>query len=743
MKNTEAVRLSLFALATTTFLSTRAASNAWDIGTVTSNACLVADRYLADNPYDTKLGKASLNWEYGALWNGVAAFALSDRSLRYHDYLVKFGDHVGWGYHTERLYHADDHCVGQAYLELAMADDMPGRADLLRQLYDFICFQAPATSDPLAWNLSKPLRRWTWCDALFMSPTVLSRLASFTGEEKYRDFLDAEYRATTEFLYDKQDKLFHRDSSFFGKTCPNGKTVYWSRGNGWVFGSLAIILRDAPKNWKSRGWYEDLFKTLAASLKAIQQPDGTWHSSLLDPDHPAGPEMSGTCFFAYAMLWGMNNGLLSEKDYEPAVQKAWAAISAAIDDEGRLGYMQRIDAQPNASAAHEQAPYGVGAYLCAAVEMKTYLVRHAHPAAKVIDVTNPCGFFRPAETVALKLADLGCGGGSAARVYDLRNGAFLPHQAFDSDGDGKMDELLFSTYLLARGTRSFLVFDDAAALDGDNAKVCDALPCPFRLDDFAWENDRLAHRIYGFGVSQKPPKGEGLVSSGIDYYNKCVAYPVMNTWLHTKHYHENHGEGMDNYKVGPGRGCGGISVRGADGTWRVSGNWVPGTDKVLATGPVRAVFEIQYKPWFSAEPETRRVTIDRGQTFSRMEMGARSLAKADLIGPGLDISAPRGHAGDIRLSQTDGWIANFEPQDGTKGRIETAILLAPGYVAALAQDQQDCLALLTRPAADGKVVWYMGGAWDLAGHFRTADEWTAHVKDFADGLRTPPVVTIR
>ena len=92
------------------------------------------------------------------------------------------------------------------------------------------------------------------------------------------------------------------------------------------------------------------------------------------------------------------------------------------------------------------------------------------------------------------------------------------------------------------------------------------------MDDYLWENDRTAARIYGPVIMKPAPAGQTLISSGVDIWNKSVRYPIIDTWLKRKNYHADAGEGMDNYKVGPGRGCGGLGVFNG-GACYVSQNW--------------------------------------------------------------------------------------------------------------------------------------------------------------------------
>ena len=147
---------------------------------------------------------------------------------------------------------------------------------------------------------------------------------------------------------------------------------------------------------------------------------------------------------------------------------------------------------------------------------------------------------------------------------------------------------------------------------------------PERLDDFAWENDRIAHRTYGPALAAPAPAGSGkevLVTSGLDVWCKRVDYLVVDRWYNKghDHYHKDEGEGMDMYQVGNSRGCGGTGIW--DGKkLSVSRNFE--TWKVVANGPIRAIFELAYEPWDAngvKVSEVKRFTVDAGHNLDEIE----------------------------------------------------------------------------------------------------------------------------
>lgn len=86
--------------------------------------------------------------------------------------------------------------------------------------------------------------------------------------------MNREYKATYDYLFDKEENLFYRDWRYFDKREANGKKVFWGRGNGWVLGGLVEILKELPKKDKNRKFYEELFAKLATRVAGLQHPDG-------------------------------------------------------------------------------------------------------------------------------------------------------------------------------------------------------------------------------------------------------------------------------------------------------------------------------------------------------------------------------------------------------------------------------------------------------------------------------------
>ncbi len=297
------------------------------------------------------------DWARAAFYAGVMAAHRTTGDEKYLNAAIAWSESFNYQL-AERLRHADDHAKGQTYLEIYEVKKDPAMITDITATFDSLI------ADP------KPGREdWWWCDALFMAPPVLARLAAATGEEKYLDFLNTMFWDTYDFLYDKEENLFYRDESYFGKRTPSGKKTFWARGNGWVMGGTARVLQYLPADNEYRGRYVELLKAMAASIKKIQGEDGLWRPSLLDAGEVPHPETSGSAFFCYALAWGVNNGVLDKGEYLPVIRKAWQGLNDNVTNDGMLQWVQPIGASPDKVVKENYQEYGSGAYLLAGSEV--------------------------------------------------------------------------------------------------------------------------------------------------------------------------------------------------------------------------------------------------------------------------------------------------------------------------------------------------------------------------------------
>lgn len=314
---------------------------------------------------DGKKAHHIADWTNGALYIGMVKWAKMAKSDKYYEWLKGVAEEQNWKLHW-RKYHADDHTVGQMYIELFRKYGDSAMIAKTIEGMDYIIDNP--SSEPITLDNYKHIERWTWCDALFMAPPVLAKLSTITGNPKYTEFMLKEYKATTDHLYDADEDLYYRDNYYIGKLADGYKT-FWSRGNGWVFGGLTLIMDEYEKDSKEYKYFLEIYKKMAAKLIKIQTPEGHWAMSLLAQDIYPTPETSGTSFFTFGLAWGINNGILDRETYEPAVIKAWNSLTSHITKEGMLGYVQPIGAAPGQAWPDKTEVYGTGAFLAAGTEV--------------------------------------------------------------------------------------------------------------------------------------------------------------------------------------------------------------------------------------------------------------------------------------------------------------------------------------------------------------------------------------
>ncbi len=328
----------------------------------------VGDWMLANRDKTAGGKRHDTNWTVGALYTGLYALYDVTRKEKFLQPLMDMENRTGWKVGGNKVF-ADDQCISQTYIDLYMnvKKDPMLIADTKKVLDEMM-------ANPVNLPLDKHYKvcykgEWSWCDSLYMGPPVWAKLAQATGDLKYLDFMDTKWDKTYEFLYDKKEHLYFRDGYFFKKREKNGEKVFWSRGNGWVMGGIVRVLEAMPKDYPARPKYVKLLQQMSAKIASLQQDDGFWRASLLDPDSFPGGESSGSGFFCYAMAWGINNGYLEYDKYYPVVSKAWKALNGAVHPSGKLGWAQAIGADPRHTTYEATEVYAVGAFLLAGREM--------------------------------------------------------------------------------------------------------------------------------------------------------------------------------------------------------------------------------------------------------------------------------------------------------------------------------------------------------------------------------------
>lgn len=309
------------------------------------------------------------DWTNGAFYAGVFAAYETTGSKKIWKAMFEMGAANKWK-PGPRLHHADDHVICQAYI------DMYRVSGEKKMIQPFVETMDEFLVTPYNTNEIRKIT-WWWCDALFMGPAAFVKLGVTLDDDKYLKLNDKLFKECYDLLYDKDEKLYARDINYKWDEPgievikeANGEKIFWSRGNGWVIGGLARIIEELPKDYPIRDFYIQNYKEMAERIVELQQKDGLWRASLLDPDSYPGGEASGSGFYCYALAWGINNEILDKAIYLPAVEKAWVGLNSLIQPDGHVGWCQPIGADPKKNfKADSWEVYGTGAFLLAGSEV--------------------------------------------------------------------------------------------------------------------------------------------------------------------------------------------------------------------------------------------------------------------------------------------------------------------------------------------------------------------------------------
>ncbi|WP_329535734.1 glycoside hydrolase family 88 protein [Streptomyces sp. NBC_01450] len=350
-------------------------------GPLPSRGAVVAVlRRVADQWIGAHTDPGDNGWANATFFSGLLALQRLTGSPRYLAYARNWAEKHAYGLNggvTTR--HADNHNVGQAYLDLYEIEPEESKISAIEEsLHRMVYTDQPDKNDD-----------WWWDDALHMAMPPFARIGALRGDPQYWQKLYALYDHTKRVeggpgLYDDATGLWYRDKRFLpglpgAILSPAGKPVVWSRGNGWVAGGHAKTLKALPPGERHTGEYSDTLVRLVTAVAGIQRTDGFWNVNLADATHLPGPETSGTSFFLYGTSYAIRAGLVDRRAYVPVAARAWnGLVTTAVHPDGFLGYVQNVGDRPESSQPvtyDSTANFGVGAFLLAGTE----LARLAHP----------------------------------------------------------------------------------------------------------------------------------------------------------------------------------------------------------------------------------------------------------------------------------------------------------------------------------------------------------------------------
>ena len=619
---------------------------------------------------------------------------------------------------------------------------------------------------------------WWWADALYMVMPVMTKMYLLTGAVNYLDKLHENFLWSDSLMWDKEAQLYYRDGKYIWPkvttACDGGKS-FWARGDGWVLAGLAKVLADMPRDYQHRPIFVQRFQQLAEGVARCQQPGGYWSRSMLCEDDAPGPETSGTAFFCYGLLWGVNHGYLDKAQYAPVIEKAWNYLSTkALQADGSIGYVQPIGEKPDPTKivdARSQAPFGTGAWLLAACERVRYLdgtasqqplqgaPRTADGKSMTVTVSNPTAHDR-CDVVELSadavFSALGIAGGRQFLVLDGDN----VERPYQLTHDGKV---LFQAFVAPMKTATFTLKRGeprAARLD------CNGRIYPDREDDLTWENDKCAWRMYG-------PKMHNKGVSGFDTFAKNVTYPVQDALYHSEltsyavnarlkkvgrgsewaqlhrdvyTYHRDRGQGMDAYTVGTTLGAGAPALM--DGGNLIMPD-VYEKAEIIENGPLRFCVRLQMYEQHGIR-ETRTFTQDKGTHLARVEVAYSGAAAGTPVASGIVVhkSQPTAYA----INKKASYIAYSDALDTPQGQNGQLFIgcYYPEKMKALKYQplpEEKAGGIghvlgITTLAADKPFTYYAGSAWSKY-DVPTMAVWEQLLQHYADNIKNPLKVEIR
>ncbi len=328
-------------------------------------------------------------------------------------------------------------------------------------------------------------------------------------------------------------------------------------------------------------------------------------------------------------------------------------------------------------------------------------------------------------------------------------GKVLVTQLIDNNLDGTPDELLFQATVPALSKVTYTIFTDGEKKQKSlvSAKATYARFVPERIDDFAWENNKVAFRVYGPEAQRLTEAGrtDGALSSGIDLWLKKVEYPIIDSWYAKNvakpgYYHIDHGEGYDPYQVGNSRGTGGTGIWEKDSLY-ISKNYTQ--YRVVATGPLRAIFELDYAPWSKyGLKETKRISLDLGSNFTKFENRLSSTDRIPNYTLGITLHKEKG---EVAINAKNGIFRHWEPIDDSF--VGEGIVIDPSVVKSAlnhhskSPDQSQIL-VVTAPE-NNTLVYYAGFAWLKSGQIQSVQDWDVLLEKQSKIIQNPLVVTIK
>jgi pectinesterase len=362
---------------------------------------------------------------------------------------------------------------------------------------------------------------------------------------------------------------------------------------------------------------------------------------------------------------------------------------------------------------------------------------HCNGQAIHVTLTNQEAFDRGSEIVELPWIEL------KGKLPSLKHDNVM---VLDESGRESLivqsteNDLLFQVNLTAGESRSFIIRNDPRSQGHVQSLVDGRFVLP--REDYAWENDRIAFRVYGPALAKE-------VNNGIDVWTKRVRYLIVEKWYRESEgsppgkdtYHADRGEGADFFSVGKSLGAGSCAI------WKDGRVFQPGvfsSYKTLTNGPLRVSFELSYDSLNVQGiiyKEVKRITLDAGQNLNRIDVTYLGPMKYEELEFACGLVKRRNT--DISRNEEGSWISLWGPtnDDTANGSLGTAVVMSPSSYKAMAEDNDQYL-IIGKARTGQAVTYYAGAGWTRSGDFASADDWNRYLQGFARKIRSPLKITV-
>ena len=352
-----------------------------------------------------------------------------------------------------------------------------------------------------------------------------------------------------------------------------------------------------------------------------------------------------------------------------------------------------------------------------------------------VTLKNRLPFDRTAETTEILITDIMAiltGYAPTELVVTDRNGTEVPSQLINA-GQPAPQSLIFQADVKANS--SAVYFISGGTPSGYPSKTYGRF-VPERYDDYTWENDRIAFRIYGPALIAKDGP-----SNGLDVWIKRTDQMIIDKWYSEylagiSSYNDDKGEGCDCYKVGRTLGAGAMAPFVDDSLWFGINfeSW-----QTLDNGPLRTSFRLTYPPFVVRNEmvkETRTFSLDAGSQLNRVTEEYSGLGQDFTVAAGI---VKRTEGNQLPIPPEANAIA-YRLDGGEVGITYLGTVLTTQ--ASAVTENSDHILIVTKCTPGTPLVYYTGAGWSKGG-FETDEAWSDYVIRFSEKISSPLEVSLR